>query len=114
VTHLAQVSACKLELRKMLKARMNEPGEGSVQSGSPLDELVMSMIATACNLDREQITASAALDEVGLDSLITSALMARLEAAYDCEFSPDQVVQLLEARTVEEFCQRAAEVVAQA
>jgi len=65
-----------------------------------LDDLVITTLAAACNIERAQLSPETGLDEIGLDSMSLVALVAQLEALYGCQFESEQVLGLFEARRI--------------
>lgn len=62
--------------------------------------MVTEAIANACNFDPKEITGQTSLLELGLDSLSLTALVAQIEAVYECVLTPDEVLELFGAMRV--------------
>ena len=75
----------------------------STDFSADVSHAVRSAIASTCQLDVAEVRTELGIDDLGLDSMGLTAVIARLEAAYQREFNADQVVSLLEAATVGEF-----------
>jgi acyl carrier protein len=65
-----------------------------------LDEFVLETLAMACNAERSLLTLETGLDEIGLDSLSLTAVVAQIEAVYGCRFESEDVVELFQAAAV--------------
>jgi acyl carrier protein len=65
-----------------------------------LDEIVVSAIAVACNIERSAIAVDANMLELGIDSITMTAIVAQVQASYDVQLETDDVVELLNAPRV--------------
>jgi acyl carrier protein len=64
------------------------------------EEFVLQALCMACSIDRSRLTPETELQTTGLDSLSLTAIVARLEANYTCEFSSTQIMDLFQASVV--------------
>ena len=65
-----------------------------------LDTFVIETIAAICEIERSQITLVTPLDELAMDSLRLTALAAYIQATHGRVVTPDEIIELLEARCV--------------
>jgi acyl carrier protein len=68
-----------------------------------IEDAVRSAIASTCQLDLEAVGTEQIIDDLGLDSMRILAVIGLLEAAYERDFGPDQIISLLQAATVGEL-----------
>jgi len=61
-----------------------------------LADFVASAIASICEIDKSEIAYNTNLLDLQMDSLSLVALVSQLEAAYEVQFSADDVMELLE------------------
>jgi len=74
-----------------------------VSEYTPVDTTVIAAIATTCQIDRREVHPEIGVDELGLGSMGLIAVISQLEVAYDLEFTPEQVVPMLQTRSIREF-----------
>jgi hypothetical protein len=88
-----------------LLLQQREDGMQTKPLGNPanFDEFVMSIVAKTCNLPRGDVALQTTLQSLGIDSLVIPAIIARLEAAYDHEFTHQQTMTFLQAVTVHDM-----------
>jgi acyl carrier protein len=72
-------------------------------SAENLEALVRSTIAKICNRALSEVTPATTLQSLGIDSLTIPAIVARLEASLECEFSHAQTLDFLEAVRVDDI-----------
>lgn len=70
------------------------------ESEIDLQEFVCSTVAQACSVDRDRIDARTNLLDLGIDSLTLVSVFAQIEAVYDVELTPDEILSMLEAPTI--------------
>lgn len=66
-------------------------------------DTMIKLVARACAVDAHRITPDTLLDEVGVDSLSLTQIMAEMEAAFAIELWDDDIAGLAEARSVGDF-----------
>jgi acyl carrier protein len=71
-----------------------------------LAEMLTESVARACEVSVEQVTSTATLDDLGLDSLAAAEVITDLEIALGVEFPLDVLRRLTEARTVCDVLER--------
>jgi acyl carrier protein len=71
-----------------------------------LAEMLTESVARACEVSVEQVTSTATLDDLGLDSLAAAEVITDLEIALGVEFPLDVLRRLTEARTVGDVLER--------
>lgn len=74
-----------------------------MQAKESVEDAVRSAIAATCQVNVEDVRSEVSIEDLGLGSMGLVAVMARVEAIYDLEFSSDENVSLLQARAVGEF-----------
>jgi acyl carrier protein len=78
---------------------------------APVANTAIAAIAATCSIEADEIQPHFGLDDLGLGSMGLIAVISRIEATYECEFSPDDVVSFLETQNVGEFTSLASKVV---
>ena len=68
-----------------------------------LGELVCSTIALACNRVPEAVRPDTELMALNMDSLTFAAVIAQVEAVYEVELQPEELLSLIEAPRVEDL-----------
>jgi acyl carrier protein len=76
-----------------------------------LETTVCEMMARACNLGGTVISPNASVYDLGLDSMSATSLLSELEALYEVEFSPEKIVEILQAPFVRDLIAIVREVV---
>lgn len=71
-----------------------------------LGELVRSTIALACNRPPEAITPDTELSALNIDSLTFAAVIAHVEATYELEFDPDNLISLIQEPRISDLVRR--------
>ncbi len=71
-----------------------------MQRQPSVQELVVSTIASGCNVNAADITRDTTLVDVGMDSLGFAMMVAYVEATYTCKLSAVQIADLMAAGTV--------------
>jgi acyl carrier protein len=74
-----------------------------METESTVETSVVDAIAAICRLDQGQVHRDLSLDDLGLGSLGLVAVVTRLEAVYQIEFVPDEIITLLRTKDVGEF-----------
>lgn len=72
------------------------------KSALSVEEVVIRTISRICKRQPSEVTPQTTLQSLGIDSLAVPAVVARLEALFECEFEHEQTLDFLEAVTVED------------
>jgi len=72
-------------------------------SSSHLEQVVVSTIAGACNLDAESISLDAHLLDLGVDSLVLTSMAHQLAVEYRVSFNHEQILDLFEANSLRDL-----------
>jgi acyl carrier protein len=83
-----------------------------VTSEFDLFEFVCEAIAQASNVDRGLVNADSRLLDLHVDSLAIVTVLAQVEAIYDVELTPEDVISTLELQTVADVLVRLEEILA--
>lgn len=75
-----------------------------------VENVVKDAIAATCQIDIAEVREDIALDDLGLGSMGLVAVITRLETECEIEFTPDQVIALLQSGAVGEFTSRIGEI----
>ena len=68
-----------------------------------VDRFVLAAVADAVAVDVASLRQSTPLHDVHMDSLTLVAIVTRAEAAYSAVFNPDELAEILRARSVGEL-----------
>ncbi len=64
-----------------------------------LDEIILSTLANACNVDRSALTPQTPLADVGFDSLGAAAFASEMESSHGICLEPEDLAKLYVAVT---------------
>jgi acyl carrier protein len=78
-------------------------GESQPRPIEHMTGIVTRGLCEALNLAPDVVTPRTILSDIGLDSLGLAAILGRVEAAYGCEFSSEQILELFQAERVEDL-----------
>lgn len=67
-----------------------------------LSEFLCSTIALACNADANSISPATKMMDLNIDSLTFVSILAQVEAVFEIEILPDDIIDLLEADCVDD------------
>lgn len=70
-----------------------------------LERIVIDAICKACNCPAAGLAGHTPLEVVGLDSLAMAAVISEVEAECGRQLSPDQLMTLLQVRTIGDIVQ---------
>lgn len=73
------------------------------KSARNVEEMVISTISRICKRQPSEITPLTTLRSLGVDSLAVPAIVARLEALFECEFDHEQTLDFLQAVRVDDI-----------
>ena len=79
-----------------------------------LTSLVVGALCAACNVDPASVDSNTSLIEMGMDSLSLTAVVTQVEAAYGCELSAEQILELFQAESIQDLLERLSSGVATA
>ncbi len=77
-----------------------------------LEDFIQTTVAQACNVDRETVRPDTPLLDLNIDSLALVSVFAQVEAVYDLELTPDEILSMLEAPRVSDLVTCLRELVA--
>lgn len=66
-------------------------------------ETMVELVARACSVDPDLVTFDTLLDEIGLDSLSLSQIMAHMEKAFSIELWDEDIAGLADALSIGDF-----------
>jgi acyl carrier protein len=68
-----------------------------------ISETMIDLVARACSVDPDIVTFDTQLDEIGLDSLSLSQIMAHMEKAFSIELWDEDIAGLADALSIGDF-----------
>lgn len=66
-------------------------------------ETMVELVARACSVDPDVVTSDTLLDEIGLDSLSLSQIMAHMEKAFSIVLWDEDIAGLADALSIGDF-----------
>ncbi len=70
---------------------------------SGLEEMVVSAIAAACNIDRSAVSRNNNMQDLGVDSVNMTSIVAQLQATYHFQMDSDELIELFNAPSIGDF-----------
>jgi acyl carrier protein len=74
-----------------------------MNTGKNVAETMIDLVASACGVDSGIVTFDTLLDEIGLDSLSLSQIMAHMEKAFSIELWDEDIARLADALSIGDF-----------
>jgi acyl carrier protein len=85
-----------------------------MEASESLTQLVLNTLSVACNVPPSLVTAQTRLSDIGMDSIGFTAVITRIETAYQRELPIESIMDLFKAKYVNDLVSRLSLVVGEA
>jgi acyl carrier protein len=70
-----------------------------------LEGVLIEAVARACNCDAQLLSSESLLEEIGLDSLGITSVIADVEEEFELQLEPDELMAFLQVKTIGDILQ---------